>query len=106
LSQWVVTVAAGILLFCSFGAYLYHRNQLADIAAEHVRLRVSGPARLQAGAENRFSVVTTSITGRPILAQIELTLHGPGGTPLLPRQVEKTDERGHLQLTLPALLDG
>jgi len=97
---WVVGLAAGILLAISVGGYLFHRGQLADIAADHLRLRLMGPARLQAGAANRYAIRTTSVTGSPLGAQIDFALYAPDGTLLMAHQ-EKADGDGSLVVTVP-----
>jgi hypothetical protein len=97
---WVVGLAAGILLAISVGGYLFHRGQLADIAADHLRLRLMGPARLQAGAANRYTIRTTSVTGSPLGAQIDFALYTPDGTPLMAHQ-EKAGADGSLVVTVP-----
>ena len=100
-ANWTVGVAAGILLLISIGGYLRHRGQLADIAADHLRLRVTGPASLQSGVENRYSVTTTTVTGTPIPAQIEFALFSPDGKQLKGLK-ERTDKQGRLEFTIPA----
>jgi len=103
-ANWTVALAAGILLLVSVGGFFYQRWQLHDIAAGHLRLRVSGPARLQAGAANRYLVTTTSVTGEPVPAKIQFTVFTPQGRQLM-GHIEKTGEEGHLEVTVPAELD-
>jgi hypothetical protein len=99
---------AGVLLLISLTGWLYHRTQLADIAADHLRLQVIGPARLRPGMDNEFSVMTTSVTGTPVSAQVELSVHSSDQKRLMLHK-EQTDENGRLRVTIPAdleILDG
>jgi hypothetical protein len=100
-ANWAVALVAAVLLAASLGAYLYHRGQLADIAAEHLRLVLTGPARLHTHAAAEYNVTTTAVTGTPVPAQVEFTLDAPDGQRLWGHQ-EKADERGHLRVTIPA----
>lgn len=97
---WIVAIAAGVLLLISLGGIYYHHGQLADIAADHLRLRVVGPSRLQQGVGHHFDVITTSLTGTPAASQVELALFASDGQPLLTRK-ERTNEAGRLELALP-----
>ena len=104
-ADWTVGVAAAVLLLTSLGGWLYHRAQLADLAADHLRLRVTGPARLRAGMATDYEVTTTSVTGQPIQAQVDFAVYSADGEQLRAHN-EKTDEKdGRLTLTLPADLD-
>ncbi len=100
-ANWTVGLSAGVLLIISIGGYLYHRGQLADIAAEHLRLLVTGPARFQTGVPNRFTVDTSSITGAALQVPIEFALYSPDGG-LLYTHKERTDEGGHLAVEVPS----
>ena len=104
-ANWVVGLAAGILLVISVGGYFYQSGQLADIAAEHLRLRVTGPSRLQGGVPYRYTINTATVTGNPLAAQIEFALYAPDGTPIMPPHKEKADEQGLLAVTIPAGLE-
>jgi len=97
-------VTAGVLLCVSLSGWLYHRAQLADIAADHLRLQITGPAKLQAGIDNAYSLTTTSVTGKPVSAQIEFALYSPDNERLMGHK-EKTDEHGRLTVTIPADLN-
>jgi hypothetical protein len=103
-ASWAVGLAAAALLVISLSGYLFHRGQLADIAADHLRLRVLGPARLQAGVPSRYAIRTTSVTGYPLDAQIEFALYAPDGSPLMPAHKERADAEGSLVVTIPANL--
>ena len=103
-AYWTVGLASAVLLLISVGGWLYHRAQLADIAADHLRLQITGPATLPAGMENAYSVITTSVTGKPVQAQIDFAISSPDGKPLRVHN-EKTDENGRLTVTIPAELD-
>ncbi len=98
---WAVASAAAILMIVSMSGWLYHRSQMADIAAGHLRLRVTGPAELQAGAENEYLVSTASITGKPVETKVRFALFAPDGE-LLKGHSEQTDDAGHLRITVPA----
>ena len=100
-ASWIVGLSALLLIAVSLGSYLYHRRQLDAIAAGHLRLVVTGPAELQAGAPAEYSVTTTTVTGDPLPAQIELALYSPDGKRLLGEK-ELGDEKGRVQMILPA----
>ena len=101
-ANWTVGTAAGILLtILSFG-WFFDRTQLADIAAGHVRLRVTGPAQLQAGAENEYWITTTTVTGEPIETKIRFALFTPDGTQRLMSHTEKTGADGRLRVAVQA----
>jgi hypothetical protein len=106
-ANWAVSIAATVLLAFSLGGYFYHHQELADLAANHIRLLVTGPSRLQPGMPNTYAIAATSVTGAPIATKIQLALYAPDGKPLL-RQEEDTDAHGQARvrvradLTLPA----
>ncbi len=100
-ANWTVGIAAAILLIASLGGYLYHRDQLADIAAEHLRLQVTGPAEVAPGVDNVYTIETGTITGKPLSAQIEFALYSPGGDRIIGHK-ETTDKDGVLRMTIPA----
>lgn len=100
-ANWVVGISAGVFLLISLGGYLYHRGQLADIVAEHLRLVVTGPARLHAGVSQRYTVRTTTVTGRPVPAHVEFTMAGPDGR-LMMSHKEAVDERGTVEIAVLA----
>ena len=70
-------MAAAALVLISVGGYFYHRQQLWAIAADHLRLIVTGPSCLQAGVAAEYIVSTTAISGQPLAAQIEVAILGP-----------------------------
>jgi len=74
---------------------------LTAIAAEHLRLIVTGPSSLQAGVAAEYLVSATAIDGRPLPAQIEATLSDPDGRRLKTYK-EPVDEHGRLRVALPA----
>ena len=53
-ANWTVGVAAAALVLISVGGYFYHREQLSAIAADHLRLIVTGPSCLQAGVAAEY----------------------------------------------------
>jgi hypothetical protein len=103
-ANWAVSIAASVLLAFSLGGYIYHRQELADLAASHMRLLVTGPARLQQGLANTYTIAASTATGTPLAAKIELALYSPAGKPLL-RQEEDTDTAGRASLIVPAELN-
>lgn len=100
-ATWGTWLAATILLVSSLAGYWYHREQLADISAEHLRLRVTGPAQVHPGMANQYALITSAVTGEPVSAQIEFTLSSPDGEHLLMGHKEQTDEEGYLTVTIP-----
>jgi len=100
-ANWAVGIAAAILVLISVGGYFYHREQLAAIATEHLRLVVTGPSSLRAGVAAEYLVSTRTIRGEAIPAQIEATFIGSNGKRLKAYK-EPVDERGYLTVTLPA----
>lgn len=103
-ANWAVGVAAAVLVLTSVGGYFYHREQLSAIAADHLRLIVTGPSTLQNGAAAEFMVSTTTISGQPVPAQIEVALLGPDGNRLKAFK-EPADEHGRLRVLIPADLN-
>ena len=91
----------GTFLTIGLGGYFYHRGQLADIAAEHLRLLVTGPAKLEAGRSCRFLVRTTTVTGHPVPGQIEFSLFTPGGKQLIAYK-ELVGDDGTVQIAVSA----
>ena len=100
-ANWIVGVAAGVFVTIALGGYFYQRGQLADIAAEHLRLMVTGPARLCPGMPGTYVVRTTTVTGRPVPAQIAFSLLGPAGEQLA-GHTETADEHGLVEIAVPA----
>jgi hypothetical protein len=101
-ANWGAAVAAVALLLVAVAGYWYHRGQLADISAEHLRLTVIGPARLRPDVAGHYEVVTSTVTDKPASAQIEFSLYSPDGRNLLMGHKEKTDEDGYLLVAIPA----
>lgn len=99
-ANWAVAIGSLILLVVSVGGFFYHRGQLADIAAENLRLLVLGPARLRAGVAQEYTVITTSVTGSPVSAQVEFAFFPPVGERM--GHLQRTDDQGRLRVTIPA----
>ena len=99
-ANWTVGIAAALLVLVSVGGYFYHREQLAAIATEHLRLVVTGPSCLHAGVAAEFMVSTRTISGLALPAQIEATFSGPNGKRLKTYK-EPVDEHGCLMVVLP-----
>jgi hypothetical protein len=100
-ANWTVGLAAAALVLISVGDYFYHRERLAAIAAEHLRLVVTGPSRLYSGVAAEYLVSATTIGGRPLPAEIEMTLSAADGARVKAHQ-ETADEHGRLRLVVPA----
>ncbi|HJT32863.1 MAG TPA: MG2 domain-containing protein [Pirellulales bacterium] len=97
---WALALAAAVLLAVSVGGYWYEQSG-DSVADNFLRLVVSGPAVPRAGAENRYSVTTSSPNGRPVAAKVESALVAPDGKEVW-RKKSVADEEGRLQLALPA----
>ncbi|MGA2061875.1 MAG: MG2 domain-containing protein [Thermoguttaceae bacterium] len=100
-AKLMVGVAAFALVAVSIAGYFYHRFQMAAIAAEHLRLMVTGPSTLQAGAAAQFDIRTTEVTAAPVSVPVEVDLLSPDGKILIGRK-ESTDQQGRLQVSIPA----
>lgn len=100
-ANWTVGVISAVLVLISVGGYFYHREQLSVIAAEHLRLIVTGPAAIQAGVDAIYTVSTTAISGQPLSAQIEADIVAPDGQRLKGYK-EPADEHGRLKVIIPA----
>jgi len=100
-AHWVVGLAALSLLAVSVGGYWYHRDQLATIIGEHVRLRVVGPAVLESGTEAAYAVATTTVTGQGVPTEVRLAFD-PTGEDGGFVYTDTTDEHGRLEVVIPA----
>jgi hypothetical protein len=100
-ANWVVGISSGGFLLIALGGYLYHRGQLAEIAAEHLRLMVTGPAKIAVGVAQRYTARATTVTGHPVPAQVEFTWFGPDGQQLMAHK-EAADEHGAVNVTIEA----
>lgn len=98
-----MALAAAVLLATAIGGYWYHYDQLAAIAAEHLRVRFSAPAELRPTVASRFVLKTTGITDVTVPAEVEFALLGPGGEPLLERSAT-VGEDGRLTIETPTEL--
>jgi hypothetical protein len=99
-TNWTVLITAIVLLGISVGGYWYHRRQIADIAAEHLRLVVTGPSVLYSGAAAEYLVRTTSVTGKGVPAQIGFTLYASEEKVLWVHK-EKAPENGTMRVSVP-----
>jgi hypothetical protein len=95
----LVGIAAVLLIFVSIGGYVYHRIQVAEIASEHLRFVVTGPATIQSGAAALYEIQTSGLTGDPLASQIEFDFYLPEGKRL--SRKETTNERGRLEVIVP-----
>ena len=100
-ANWTVGIATILVLLISGGGYFYHRQWLWGVAAEHLRLFMSGPSVLEVGVAAEYLVNTTTINGQPLATQVELVLSGPEGKRLKAYR-EPTDEYGRLRVVIPA----
>ncbi len=98
--KWVVGLAAAVLVVITASGYARHRAQVADIADEHLRLVVTGPAKVAAGLTNQFTVQTTSVTGEPLDVDVQYAVHAPDGTTLL-EKTQHTDASGQVIAAVP-----
>ncbi len=98
---WTVGIATTTLLLLALGGYAYHRAQLGDMAAGPLRVLLAGPPWLQVGHAPRFSLLTTSLAGEPVSAQVELGFWSPEGQHLGGHK-DETDAQGRLEVILPA----
>jgi hypothetical protein len=98
--RWVVGIAAAVLIVVTAGGYARHRAQVADIAADHLRLVVSGPAKLAAGLTHQFTVQTTSVTGKPLDVDVQCAAYAPGGATLL-EQTLRSGSTGQVIAAVP-----
>jgi len=103
-ADWAVGIAAAVLLLVSVGGYLYHRDQLASIAVEHLRLRVCAPPSLGIDRPAEIHVLTTGLTGKPVAALVEIALLAPDDKPILHR-TDQAGEDGRFRLAIPAGLE-
>jgi len=99
-ANWVVGLTAAALLLVSLGGYWYDLRQRNTIAAEQIRLRVSGPAALQAGVPAEYAVATTTIAGEPLPARIKFAVYSPDVDE--PKwQNDMTDQNGRFRISVP-----
>ena len=100
-ANWTVGITTALLLLISMGGHFYHRQRLWGVAAEHLRLLLSGPSILEAGVAAEYLVSTTAIDGQPLAVPVEVVLSGPDGKRLKAYR-EPTDEGGRLRVVIPA----
>ena len=99
-SKLLVALAAFALVATSIAGYCYHRFQTAAIAAQHLRLLVTGPSALLSGVPAVFEVRTSEVTGEAASTAIEFDLYSADGKIPFSRK-ESTDQRGRLQVCVP-----
>jgi len=103
-ANWAVGLAAALLLLVSAGSYWYHIEQVRELEAENMRLRVTGPATIQAGVETTYRIDTTAITGQGMPAEIEFAVYSPDDKRLLWHK-DTTGDDGRLDVSVPANMD-
>jgi len=104
-ANWVVGVAAGLLLLIAAGGYWYHSAQVRELEAENIRLRVTGPATVQSGVDTIYRIDTTAITGQGMPAEIEFAVYSPDEKRLLRWHKDTTGNDGHLDVAIPANME-
>ena len=93
--------AASILILLSAFGWSQHRAQTADRVANS-QLRVTGPSLIHAKVDQRYTISTLSVTGRPIPAKVSFAVVSPAGSRLL-AHTEQTDEAGKLSRPSPPI---
>lgn len=99
-ARWLVGALAALLLMVSVGNFFYHRDEIAELAADHLRLLLTGPAQIGGRQTNLYTVLTTDLTGRVVPADLEFELATLEGQQLF-RQKERTGDGGMLNWSLP-----
>lgn len=100
-AQWGLVAAASLLILFSMIGWSQRRSLLAGVGADQLRLQVTGPSQLQSSVDNRYLITTTSVTGRPVSANVHFAVYSADGTRLL-GHTEKTTGDGTLQVFIPA----
>ena len=100
---WIGGIAAALLLLFTLGGYAWQRLSLHNLAADHLRLVVTGPAKLAAGVPNQYSITTTSVAGDPLPVKVAYAVYSPAGKSLWQQQA-RTNSAGRLNVTIPASL--
>ncbi len=100
-ANWVVGLAAGVLLALSLGGYWYDRRERTKIAARPVRLQVTGPANLHAGVPAEYVINTTTIDGDPLPARIKYAVCSPEEATEPKWHNNTTDEHGRFRIHVP-----
>jgi len=108
--KWLIGLAATALV-CVTGYYglsptsAVNDRQTANlreqVAAEHLRMVVTAPAQLSAGAPGSFSVATSSIDRRPVAAKVKYALYSPETGEPLHRGEAETGDDGRALISLP-----
>ena len=93
-------LAAAALVSVMAGSYWYAEHRPSDLAMRHLRLLVTGPAKLEAGVESQYSVTTMAATGSPLPSEVQYAVYAADGRAVL-RRAAHTDSQGHLQVTVP-----
>jgi len=69
-AQWSLVAAASLLVVLSLVGWTRHRSQLAGAGPDRLRLQVTGPSELQQASDSRYQIATTTVTGRPVSANV------------------------------------
>jgi alpha-2-macroglobulin family protein/MG2 domain-containing protein len=100
-AQWGLVAAASLLILLSLVGWRQRRSVLAGAGADQLRLQVTGPSQVQSSVDNQYSITTTTVTGRPVSANVHFAVYSADGTQLL-GHTEKTTDDGTLQVDIPA----
>ncbi len=100
-AQWGLMTAASLLVLAAFVGWTRHRSHLVGAGVNHLRLQVTGPSELQESIDNRYTITTTTLTGRPLSANVHFAAYSAEGTKLL-GHTEKTGNDGTLRVDIPA----
>lgn len=100
-AQWALVAAASLLVLLSLVGWSQRRSLLAGAGADQLRLQVTGPSEVQGSVDNRYLITTTTVTGRPVSANVHFAVYSADGTQLL-GHTEKTTDDGTLQVDIPA----
>ena len=106
--HWSLATAAALLVAVTLGGWVYQEANERSIAANHMRLLVTGPATLREGVDNRFNITTQTVDGEPLEADLEYVIYAPNGNKefsSMAGDVELPlvrDGNGNAVLTVPA----
>lgn len=99
--NWAVTAAALVLIIVAAYGIFFHREQLKAVFHNHVRLMIVGPSAIQAGLPAEYAILTTTLEGRPISTDVEITISDSSGKPLKAYRAP-SGEQGCFHLTIPS----
>ena len=103
IGRWELAAAALVLI--SVGDYFYHRERLAAIAAEHLRLIVTGPSSLLSGVAAECIVSTDHDRRRAAAGRDRGRRSSAPDGARLKAYKETADQYGRLQVRYPRRLE-